>query len=74
MPRLSMQQFRARVAVPRAGNGPLVPACREWSRRPDLVSGVRVNERTPGGGATAAEGAPRLAAGRGVWPPMSARG
>jgi hypothetical protein len=74
MPRPSIQRFRARVAVPRAGDGPLVTACRELSRRPDPVSGLRVNEWAPGGGAIAAEGAPRLTAGRGVWPSMPARG
>lgn len=73
MSRVSIQQFRSRLAVPRADDGPLVRAYRELSRRPDLAAGARVNEWIPWG-AAAAEGAPRLAFGWAEWPPVTARG
>lgn len=73
MSRVSIQQFRLRLTVPRADDGPLVRACRELSRRPELAAGARVNEWIPWGGA-AAEGAPRLALGWAAWPDVPAKG
>ena len=73
MSRVSIQQFRSRLAGPRADDGPLVRAYRELSRRPDLAAGARVNEWIPWG-AAASEGAPRLAFGWAEWPTVSARG
>lgn len=72
MSRISIQQFRSRLAVPRAGDGPLVRAYRELSRRPELAAGARMGDWVPWGGA--AEGAPRLALAWGEWPPVSAKG
>jgi hypothetical protein len=74
MSRISIQQFRLRLAVPRADDGPLVRAYRVLSRRPDLAAGARVNEWIPWGGAASAEGAPRLALGWAEWPDVRAKG
>jgi hypothetical protein len=74
MPRVSIEQFRSLLAVPRADDGPLVRAYRELSRRPDVAAGARVNDWIPWGGASAAEGAPRVSLAWGEWPPVSARG
>ena len=75
MSRISIHQFRARLAVPRADDGPLVRAYRELSRRPDVAAGARVNDWIPWGGAAAAEGAPVVALAWGVWDnPVSAKG
>lgn len=74
MSRISIQQFRSRLAVPRADDGPLVRAYRELSRRPDLASGARMGDWIPWGGASAAQGATRLAFGWAEWPAVSARG
>lgn len=71
MSRISIQQFRDRLAVPRADDGPLVRAYRELSRRP-VAAGARVNEWIPWGDA-ASHDAPRLA-GWGVWDPAAAKG
>ena len=68
MSRVSIQQFRSRLAVPRADDGPLVRAYRELSRRPDLTPGARM------GGWVPWDGAPRLAPAWGEWPPVSAKG
>ena len=53
MSRITIQQFRSRLAVPRAGDGPLVRAWRELSRRPELAAGALMNEWIPWGGAAA---------------------
>jgi hypothetical protein len=71
MPRVSIQQFRARLAVPRADDGPLVRAYRALSRRPDVAASAQVNDWIPWGDN---DGAPRLAVGWREWPPVSARG
>jgi hypothetical protein len=72
MSRVTIQQFRSRLAMPRAYDGPLVRGYRELARRPDLVTGVR------GGwipwGAAASGGVPRPAFGWAEWPNVSARG
>jgi hypothetical protein len=73
MSRISIQQFRARLAVPRAEDGPLVRAYRELSRRPDLAAGPRMGDWIPWG-AAASTGAPLLAVGWGVWDDVSAKG
>jgi hypothetical protein len=70
MSRISIQQFRSRLAVPRADDGPLIRAYRELSRRPDLA-GSRMGDWIPWG---VAEVAPLLTAGWGVWDPASAKG
>ena len=72
MSRVSIQQFRSRLAVPRADDGPLVRAYRELSRRPDLAAGARTGGWIPWG--AAAEGAPRLAVGWAEWPAVAAKG
>jgi hypothetical protein len=74
MSRVSIQQFRSRLAVPRADDGPLVRAYRELSRRPDVAASARMGGWIPWDGAAAAEGAPRLALAWGEWPPVSAKG
>ena len=74
MSRVSIQQFRARLALSRADDGPLVRAYRELSRRPDVAAGARVNDWIPWGGAAASTGAPRLALAWGEWPPVPAKG
>jgi|GEM_PF-5527597 len=73
MSRVSIQQLRARLAMPRADDGPLVRAYRELSRRPDVAAGARVNEWIPWGAAAASTGAPRLAFGWAEWPDVSAK-
>jgi hypothetical protein len=73
MSRVSIQQFRSRLAVPRADDGPLVRAYRELSRRPDLADGARMGGWIPWGVA-ASQGAPRLAFGWAEWPNVSAKG
>lgn len=74
MSRVSIQQFRARLAVPRADDGALVRAYRELSRRPELAAGARVGEWIPWGAASACRGAPALALAWGEWSTVSARG
>lgn len=73
MTRVSIQQFRSRLAVPRAGDGPLVRAYRQLSRRPDLAAGAGMGGWIPWGVA-ASTGAPRLALGWAEWPAVSAKG
>jgi hypothetical protein len=73
MSRVSIQQFRARLAVPRVDDGPLVRAYRELSRRPDPAAGSRMSGWIPWGAAASA-GAPLLAVGWGVWDDVSAKG
>ncbi|HYR06374.1 MAG TPA: hypothetical protein VEQ60_01320 [Longimicrobium sp.] len=73
MSRVSIQQFRSRLAVPRADDGPLVRAYRELSRRPDLTASARMGDWIPWGVTAASQGAPRLA-GWGVWDAVSAKG
>jgi hypothetical protein len=71
MSRINIQQFRSRLAVPRADDGPLVRAYRELSRRPDLTPGARTGGWIPWDGA--AEGAPRVALAWGDWTAVPAR-
>lgn len=72
MSRISIQQFRSRLAVPRADDGPLVRAYRELSRRPDAAVGARMNDWIPWGAETG--GASRVALAWGVWDAGSAKG
>lgn len=72
MSRVSIQQFRSRLAVPRADDGPLVRAYRELSRRPEAVAGARMNGWIPWD--AAAGGASRLALAWGDWSTPPARG
>lgn len=72
MSRVSIQQFRSRLAVPRSDDGPLIRAYRELSRRPDATAGARTGGWAAWQGA--AEGAPRVALAWGEWPPVSAKG
>jgi hypothetical protein len=74
MSRVSIQQFRARLAVARADDGPLVRAYRELSRSPDLAAGARMGGWIPWDGVAASTGAPRLAPGWAEWPAVSAKG
>ncbi|WP_420125785.1 hypothetical protein [Longimicrobium sp.] len=73
MSRVSIQQFRSRLAVPRAGDGPLVRAYRELSRRPDVAAGARMDGWIPWGVAASTD-APRVAAGWAEWAAVSAKG
>jgi hypothetical protein len=73
MSRVSIQQFRSRLATPRADDGPLVRAYRELSRRPGLVTGARTVGWIPWGVANA-EVAPVLAVRWAEWPAVSAKG
>jgi hypothetical protein len=73
MSRVSIQQFRSRLAVPRAGDGPLVRAYRELSRRPDLAAAARMGGWIPWGVANP-DGASRVAFGWAEWPAVSAKG
>lgn len=71
MSRVSIQQFRSRLALPRADDGPLLRAYRELSRRPDLAAGARMDGWIPWG---VTQDAPLLAVGWGVWDPAPAKG
>lgn len=73
MSRVSIQQFRSRLAVPRADDGPLVRAYRHLSRRPDLAAGAEMGGWIPWGVAASTD-APRLALGWAEWPAVSAKG
>ena len=74
MSRVGIQQFRLRLAVPRADDGPLVRAYRELSRRPEIAAGARRGGWALWDGAAASTGAPRLALGWAEWPDASAKG
>jgi hypothetical protein len=73
MSRVSIQQFRARLAEPRAGDGPLLRAYRMLSRRPDLAAGARMDGWIPWG-VNVPTGGSGLAFGWVVWEPASAKG
>ncbi|HEU4882893.1 MAG TPA: hypothetical protein VFT45_11620, partial [Longimicrobium sp.] len=62
MSRVSIQQFRSRLAVPRAGDGPLVRAYRELARRPDLAAAARMRGWIPWDAAASTD-APRMTLG-----------
>jgi hypothetical protein len=74
MSRVSIQQFRSSLAVPRADDGPLVRAYRELSRSPDHAAGARMGGWVPWNDAAASTGAPRVGPGWAEWPAVSAKG